>query len=86
MNLTECYSVYDVKAEAYAQPFFAANDAVAERMFGMVVNEKAGPLNQYAADYTLFHIGQFDVMGGFLVPAKTGRPIAKAIELLKGGE
>lgn len=59
MNLS-IFTVHDSKAEAFIQPFFAQNTAIAIRMFGKACNEQETDFHQFAGDYTLFELGMFD--------------------------
>ncbi len=66
--ILKIYSVWDSKAAAYIQPFFATNDAVATRMFETAANDAGHDFHRYAEDYALFRIGQFDQEKGDLLP------------------
>lgn len=59
MNL-KTFSVYDQAAKAYLQPFFASSAGLALRMFAEAANTPDHNFNRYAADYTLFELGEFD--------------------------
>lgn len=72
---TEIYSINDVKAKIYGQPFYANNTEVAQRSFQQVINETTSPFNKSPEDYTLFHIGSFDASTGLItesVPQSLG--------------
>lgn len=56
----QAFSVYDAKAEAFAQPFFEQTTGSAIRAFSDVVNEDGHAFNRHADDYTLYHIGAFN--------------------------
>lgn len=58
--ILNAFTVYDSKAEAYLQPFFTTTPALAMRSFQQAANTEGHDFNQYAADYTLFHIGAYD--------------------------
>lgn len=58
------FAIYDAKAEAYLRPFFAEAKGLAVRSFRDVVNEADHQMHKYAEDYTLFHIGSFDMLTG----------------------
>lgn len=60
------YSVYDSKAESYSQPILRMNDAVAQRDFGVMVNDPGHAYNLHAEDYTLFCVGEWDAIDGKL--------------------
>lgn len=62
--LLKMFSVYDSKAEAYLQPFYANTTALAVRMFTSACNNPEQDFNKYAADYTLFEIGTFETDTG----------------------
>lgn len=59
MQLT-AFSVYDSKVEAFIQPFFAPKRAVGLRLFKAACNNESADFNRFAADYTLFELGEFN--------------------------
>lgn len=65
--IMKVYSVFDSKATAFLQPFFAVNRAVALRSFARAVNEEGSDFHLYAGDYTLFELGEWDQMSGKFV-------------------
>lgn len=54
------YSVFDVKAAVFANPFYMPNDAVAIRGFTEAVNNPQSVLNKHPEDYSLYKLGIFD--------------------------
>lgn len=58
--LIRIYSVHDVKAETYSQPFFAGQDGQATRQFSDLINDDKHPFGKHPHDYTIFFIGTFD--------------------------
>lgn len=56
----ELFAVYDSKAEAYLPPFILPKVAQAERVFADCVRSDSHQFSANPADYTLFHLGQFD--------------------------
>ena len=54
------YSVYDVKAGVYTQPFFDLADGSAERQFKNTVGNAEHPFGRNPEDYSLCRIGGFD--------------------------
>lgn len=56
----QTYAVFDVKAQAYAQPFFAANHAVAIRNFEGAVRSGNNQLGTHPEDFSLWHLGEYD--------------------------
>lgn len=68
----EIYTIYDLKSEQHAMPFFQQNDVTALRTLRTTVNT-ADPNNQLyhnSEDFVLKHIGTFDIDTGELTPAK----------------
>lgn len=60
----QIYSVHDSKAEAFMQPFFAANEAVALRYVSTAVNTVDHEFRRHTEDYSLYHIGEFHETSG----------------------
>lgn len=65
------FSVHDQKAEAFIQPFYAPNVAMAIRMFSTAANDPSTQFAQNPGDYTLFEIGRFDQDTGEILSAGT---------------
>lgn len=68
MNGLSFFSVYDGAAHRYLDPFVAPTAEVAIRGFRSVCNKEGHPFNEYPADYTLFHVGDFDPESGVIEP------------------
>lgn len=60
------FSIYDSKANAFAPPFVAANNALAIRMFGQEARQASSNLAKFSEDYSLHHVGFFDESNGSL--------------------
>ena len=60
------YSIYDNKAKAWTQPYYATNKATALRSFSDAVNEPDSPWAKHAEDYVLFEIGTWEEFTGEL--------------------
>lgn len=61
------FSIYDSKAEAHMQPFFAGAPGVAIRQFDELCNDKEHPVGKHAEDYTLMELGTWNEREGRLV-------------------
>lgn len=59
-------SVHDSKAGAFLLPMFCLSAGVAQRLFHSACNEAGHNFAQYAADYTLFQIGEYDEKTGMI--------------------
>lgn len=75
------FSVYDSKAEAFIQPFFSPNSAVARRMFESAANDPNTDICKFAEDYTLFEIGTFENDQGLVSPLIPPKSLTVAITL-----
>lgn len=75
------YSIYDSKAEAYLQPFFAKNHAVAMRMLENATRDPSSDFHNHSEDYTLFCVGEWDERDGNLFNHDANISLANAIEL-----
>lgn len=68
------YSVRDLKAAAYAPPFFLGRDEVALRTFRDALRDPTHPMTKHPEDYVLYFLGEFDDETGAVTGAMT--PIA----------
>lgn len=60
------FAVRDSKMELFQRPFFAETKGAALRAFRDACKEPGHEFNKHAEDYTLFHIGLFDMEKGEL--------------------
>lgn len=54
------FAIYDVKADAYLQPFFLPAVGLALRAFEELVADQNQPIGRHPTDFSLFHFGHFD--------------------------
>jgi len=54
------FVIYDVKANAYLQPWFLSQEGMATRAFSDCVNDPEHNFGRHPEDYTLFNIGTFN--------------------------
>jgi len=73
---TRVFSVYDSAAKCYSHPFYIPREEQAVRAFSDAVNSPNHEFGKYPADYTLFHLGDFDDADGTYTPLQ---PAAKAV-------
>lgn len=66
MNL-KVFSVRDMKAEAFLQPFFSPTPGAALRAFGDACLKSDSPFNAHPSDYILYEIGTYEDGDGLLV-------------------
>ncbi len=58
------FSIYDNKAGTWLDPFYATNEAVAQRTFSDAVNDPQSMFNKHPTDFVLFHVGTWDDQKG----------------------
>lgn len=54
------FSLHDVKANIFAQPFYSANPDTAKRAFANALMEGKGDMVKFPEDFNLWHLGWFD--------------------------
>lgn len=69
MNI-KMFSIFDAKAGSFAQPFFAFNEAVAQRNVAIAVRDGTSLLAKFPADYQLYLVGEFDDGTGEVTPMR----------------
>jgi len=65
--MVSCYSIFDLKALVYSNPFYAPNNAVATRLFKQAANDPQSHIHANPEDYVLVFVGNFDEHTGQLV-------------------
>lgn len=83
MPKLEIFSIYDTAAEIFNQPFTAVNQAVAERMFGQIVNDPSTNFRFHPEDYRLYLVGTFDQHTGVVESREAPGLIVQAIDVLE---
>lgn len=79
----EIFSVYDSKAGAFLQPFFAQSKGSALRSFQDAACTQDHLFCKHASDFTLFHLGEFDDSTGRIVLRDAFEPLGTALEYVK---
>lgn len=79
------FSVHDSKAEAFLQPFFCPTVAVGVRMFAHAANDPTKDFSRFAADYTLFELGEFEQDTGEITMLKVAKNHGLALRHIDSG-
>lgn len=79
--LLNIYSIYDVKAKAYINPFLLPNDQMAIRTFSDCVNDVNHQFNKNPDDYILYKLSEFDNISGNFISEKMEQ-MCKGTDLL----
>lgn len=74
------FTVHDIKAGAYMQPFHMQTVPLAIRAFAELSNDKNHQFGRYPEDYQLFEIGEYDdaTANYTMLPSKV--PLGSALE------
>lgn len=83
MNTLNAYSVMDVKSKLFARPHFQQTDGVAIRSFSQACEDDSTELNKYPEDFSLYHVGEFDIETGVLKPLERPKQICNASEFVQ---
>lgn len=85
-NQMKILCLYDKKAEKFATPFTAINNAVATRDFSRACAEPNSAMAQFPDDIELCYLGDFDEITGRIIPLKEIATIATAKEYCTNGK
>lgn len=72
MSTDKLFSVYDSKSLRHQAIFQAPSAGVAIRAFETAANTVGNDFNKYAADFTLFELGDIDTNTAIITPHKGG--------------
>lgn len=62
----QCYSIFDMKAGIFGQPFFSVNHATALRQFTILARDGTSVISKSPGDFALYLLGSFNDEGGEL--------------------
>jgi len=74
------FTVYDSKAEAYMQPFFAKSTGEALRSFSDTCQDKNHIFAKHPEDFTLFELGTWDEQTSDFVIYESKKSLGIALE------
>ena len=83
---TQIHTVLDLKADAYLQPFFSKNEAVAIRSFQTASQDPEHLFAQHPLDYILVHLGSYNETTGAITALDSPMPIGSAHDFRKTQE
>ena len=78
----QVYAIYDSKAQAYLQPFFSPNNAMAFRNCQSACMNPSSPFVAFPGDFTLFNLGVFDDVSGVIDCFKHAKNLGSMIQFL----
>lgn len=62
------FSIHDTKAEAFMQPFYAQNVAMAGRMIDQASSDPNSALGKYPTEFQLYIVAEWDEKRGEITP------------------
>ncbi len=78
--LIKIFAVHDSAAKAYLPPFFMLQEGQATRTFQDCVNSEDHKFYHHPADYTLFHLGNFDDENATFEPLSIPTSLGNGVE------
>lgn len=80
--LLKVFSVRDMKAEAFLQPYFSPTQGAALRAFGDACAKSDSPFYMHPNDYVLYEIGSYEDSDGLLSPVVPVKMLACAADFV----
>jgi len=77
------FAIYDMKAEAYMQPWFLPSEGLAIRAFSDCVNNPEHNFGMHPEDYILYNVGAWSPNTGHLTCPSTPTVITSGIDILQ---
>lgn len=77
------FSVRDMKAEAFLQPYFSPTSGAALRAFGDACEKSESPFHMHPNDYVLYEIGSYDDSDGALESSAPVKMLACAADFVE---
>lgn len=81
--LLQVFSIFDVKAKCFGQPFFMSHNGMALRAFSDLVGEKGTNVNKHPEDFKLYKLGEYDDNSGELTSLEQPDFLANASDYLE---
>lgn len=75
--IKQMYAIYDAVAQMWTHPILVNNDDEAKRVFKDACLNPDLPMGAHSADYSIYHIGEFDQNTAVLTPCSPHVLIAK---------
>jgi len=80
--LLNVYSIFDIKAKVYGNPFYMSHNGEAQRAFGDLVKDQQSTVSKHPEDYQLFKLATFDNVSGKFTPINPVEFMAHATDYL----
>lgn len=80
--IVKIYSIFDSKAGAFLQPWFAVNNALAFRNCEKAMRNPQSGFADFPADFTLFAIADYDDITGNIKPYEAKENLGNMLQFL----
>jgi hypothetical protein len=80
--IKEIFAIYDVKTEAYGQPYFANTKGEAIRAFSDIINDITHPLGKHPEDFSLYLIGNYNDKNATLEKLQQPKELGKGLDFV----
>lgn len=80
--ILNAYTLHDLKALNFNQPFFCLNHGVARRMVTDIATDPNTSIGRHPSDYILYFIGTYDDASGVFTPKDIREHVADVITLI----
>jgi len=77
------FSIFDVKASVFSQPFFSTHNGTALRSFSDLVGEQGTSVCKHPEDFKLYCLGEYDDNSGALLSKPQPEFLANASDFVK---
>lgn len=76
------FSIHDVKAQVFSNPFYMGHDGQALRSFADLVNDEKSSINKHPEDYKLYGLADYDDISGAFVSYEVPKFLANASDFV----
>lgn len=77
------FSIRDLKAEAFNEPFFNLTPAMAMRRIQMSLQSPESQMKIFAPDFAIYQIGEFDQVTGLVTGIPDPHHLIEIVDLIK---
>lgn len=81
--MLQVFSIFDSKAVSYNPPYFMSTKGQALRAFSDLVADPKSSIHAHPEDYSLYCLGEFDVLAGKLLPVSEPVYLDSALNYVK---
>jgi len=80
---TIIFTIFDIKADAYMEPWFLPTPQLAIRAFGDACNDPEHSFGKHLEDYYLVKIGSFDRNSGIIESQEKPQTVCSGLDMIR---